>query len=181
MFGWGEFRGMENIGRKIGWKTVFSTVLQKKENWEEGKRRRKFSLLGPQNSSSQIGRKRLERKCSHDTFTKTPSPNVYNNPVRQNKKKEAENNHPTTKPSTTTKHHNLAQKINILSIWLKPTLDVQCVVSNHTFLSPDPLIRKPNSKSRQTHWKTQLKINQNSLGNPTQNHHRHTTKSSKSF
>ena len=35
------------------------------------------------------------------------SPNVYSNPTRQNKKKEAENNH-------TTKHRNLAQKINPL-------------------------------------------------------------------
>ena len=53
---------MENRGRKIGWKTVFSTVWQKKENGEEGKSRRKFSLPGPQFSSSQIGGKRLERK-----------------------------------------------------------------------------------------------------------------------
>ena len=37
-----------------------------------------------------------------------PSPNVYNNPARLNKKKEVENNHPTT----TTKHRNLAQQIN---------------------------------------------------------------------
>ena len=37
-----------------------------------------------------------------------PSPNVYNNLARLNKKKEAENNHPTT----TTKHRNLAQQIN---------------------------------------------------------------------
>ena len=48
---------MENRWRKIGWKTMFSTVWQKKENGEEGKPRRKFSLPGPQFSSSQIGRK----------------------------------------------------------------------------------------------------------------------------
>ena len=53
---------MENIRRKIGWKIVFSTVWQKKENGEEGKPERKFSLPGPQNSSSQIGRKILKRK-----------------------------------------------------------------------------------------------------------------------
>ena len=104
--------GMENIGRKIGWKTVFSTVWQKKENGKEGKPGRKFSLSSSQNSSSQIRRKRLERKCSHNTFTKILSPNVYNNSAWHNKKKEAKNNHPTTKPSTTTKHRNLAQKIN---------------------------------------------------------------------
>ena len=34
---------MENKGRKIGWKTVFFTVWQKKENAEDGKPERKFS------------------------------------------------------------------------------------------------------------------------------------------
>ena len=53
---------MENIRRKIGWKIVFSTVWQKKENGEEEKPERKFSLPGPQNSSSQIERKILKRK-----------------------------------------------------------------------------------------------------------------------
>ena len=47
---------------KIGWKTVFSTVWQKKENAEDRKPGRKFSLLGPQFSSSQIRRKIVERK-----------------------------------------------------------------------------------------------------------------------
>ena len=59
---------MENRGRKIGWKTVFSTVWQKKENREEEKPRRKFSLLGPQFSSSQIGRKMLEEKSALTTL-----------------------------------------------------------------------------------------------------------------
>ena len=53
---------MENRGMKIGWKTVFSTVWQKKENAEDRKPGRKFSLLGPQFSSSQIRRKIVERK-----------------------------------------------------------------------------------------------------------------------
>ena len=53
---------MENRGRKIGWKIVFSTVWQKKENVEGGKPGRKFSLTSPEFSSSQIRRKRLERK-----------------------------------------------------------------------------------------------------------------------
>ena len=50
-------------------------------------------------------------------FYKNALSNVYNNPAQawQNKKKEAGNNHLTTKPSTTTKHHNLAQKINLKS------------------------------------------------------------------
>ena len=55
---------MENRGRKIGWKTVFFT----KENGEEGIPGRKFSLPGPQFSSSQIGRKRLERKVLSQHF-----------------------------------------------------------------------------------------------------------------
>ena len=41
---------------------MFSTVWQKKKNIEDGKPRRKFSLLGPQISSSQIGRKIVWRK-----------------------------------------------------------------------------------------------------------------------
>ena len=47
-------------------------------------------------------------------FYKNALSNVYNNPALawQNKKKEARNNPPTTKPNTTNKHHNLAQKIN---------------------------------------------------------------------
>ena len=53
---------MENIGRKSGWKTVFSTVWQRVKNTEDGKSGRKFSLPGPQISSSQIGRKTIERK-----------------------------------------------------------------------------------------------------------------------
>ena len=109
---WVKIGRMENIRRKIGQKTVFSTVWQKKENGEEGKPGRKSSLPGPQFSSSQIGRKIWREKCCESTFTQIPSPNVYNNPARQNNKKEAENNHSTAKPSTTTKHRNLAQKIN---------------------------------------------------------------------
>ena len=59
---------MENRGRKIGWKTVFFTVWQKKENGEEGIPGRKFFLLGLQFSSSQIRRKRLERKVLSQHF-----------------------------------------------------------------------------------------------------------------
>ena len=47
---------------------MFSTVWQKKENVEEGKPGRKFSLLGPQFSSSKIGRKRLKRKVLSQHF-----------------------------------------------------------------------------------------------------------------
>ena len=53
---------MKNIGKKSGWKTVFFTVWQRVKNAENGKPGRKFSLPGPQISSSQIGRKTMERK-----------------------------------------------------------------------------------------------------------------------
>ena len=58
----GIIGSMENKGRKIRWKTVFFTVWQKKENAEDGKPKRKFSLPGPQFTSSQIERKIVERK-----------------------------------------------------------------------------------------------------------------------
>ena len=63
---------MENIGKK----TVFSTIWQKMENTEDGKPGRKFSLSGPQISSSQIGGKlwgeNLE-KWTYGIFTQMPS------------------------------------------------------------------------------------------------------------
>ena len=62
MFGWGIIGRMENKRRNIGWKTMLSTVWQKKENAEDRKPGRKFSLPGPQFTSSQIGRKIVERK-----------------------------------------------------------------------------------------------------------------------
>ena len=54
--------GMENIGKKSGWKTMFSTIWQRVKNTEDRKPGRKFSLPSPQISSSQIGRKTMERK-----------------------------------------------------------------------------------------------------------------------
>ena len=62
MFGWGNNREDGNKWRKIGWKTVFSTVWHAEENAKDGKPERKFSLPGPQFASSQIGRKIVERK-----------------------------------------------------------------------------------------------------------------------
>ena len=53
---------MENIGKKCGWKTVFSTVWQRVKNTEDEKPGRNFSLSGPQISSSQIERKTMEKK-----------------------------------------------------------------------------------------------------------------------
>ena len=62
MFGWGNNRDDGNKGRKIGWKTVFSTVWYAEENAKDGKPERKFSLPSPQFASSLIGRKIVERK-----------------------------------------------------------------------------------------------------------------------
>ena len=59
---------MKNRWRKIWWKIVFSTVWQKKENVEDGKPGRNFSLPGPQFSSSQIRRKIVERKVLSQHF-----------------------------------------------------------------------------------------------------------------
>ena len=68
-------------------------------------------------------------------------PNIYNNPTCQNKKEE-ENNHPTTKPNATTKHRNIAQKINPKSI--------EKQLENPT-QNQDKPIGKPNPKIVQTH------------------------------
>ena len=68
---------MENIRRKSGWKTVFSTVWQRVKNTEDGKPGRKFSLPGPQISSSQIGRKTMERKV----LSQPNYRNVLSNPT----------------------------------------------------------------------------------------------------
>ena len=73
MFGWGDFRGMENIEGKIEWKTLFSTVWEREENREIGKPGRKFSLPGPQISSPQIGKKGLSGKLMKKTLSIMPS------------------------------------------------------------------------------------------------------------
>ena len=99
---------------------------------------------------------------------------VYNNPVasptstttqQQNKKKEEENNHPTTKHcnlAPPNQHqHKLCEQLIIHQKNL-PKINRKLTIINGI------AIRKPNSKSRQTHWKTLLKINQNSPRNPIQ-------------
>ena len=63
---------IENRRRKIGWKTLFSTVWLGKKNGEDRKSRRKFSLLSLHFLSSQIGRKSWRKKCCHSTFTQIP-------------------------------------------------------------------------------------------------------------
>ena len=65
--------GMENIKRKMGQKNGFSSVWEWEENRRSGISGRKFSLLGPRNFSSQIGRKSNERKLPHCSFTVMPS------------------------------------------------------------------------------------------------------------
>ena len=73
MFGWGDFRGMENIEGKTEWKTLFSIVWEREENRESGKPGRKFSLPAPQISSPQIGKKRLSEKLMKKTLSIIPS------------------------------------------------------------------------------------------------------------
>ena len=65
---------VENREWKIEWKMLFSTILLEKENREERKLERKFSLLGPHFLSSQTGRKIWEEKCFHSIITQIPSP-----------------------------------------------------------------------------------------------------------
>ena len=86
MFGWGDFRGMENIEGKIEWKTLFSTVWEREENRESGKRRRKFSLPGPQILSPQIEKKMLSGKLMKNTLSIMPS----GIKLKKKKKKERE-------------------------------------------------------------------------------------------
>ena len=62
---------------------MFSTVWQKKENTEDGKIWRKFYLLIPQISSSQIGRKIVGRKVDLWNFYT----NALWNQVKKNKNK----------------------------------------------------------------------------------------------
>ena len=53
---------MENFGWKMGWKTVFSTVWEAKENWDGWKMGWIIFHPGPQLFSSQIGRKTVGEK-----------------------------------------------------------------------------------------------------------------------
>ena len=108
----------------------------------------------------------LSNYFSSSTSTTTSSfPNVYNNPGRQNKK-EAENNHPTTKPSTTTKHYKLAHKINPKSM--------ENQLENPT-QNQDKPTGKLNSKSIKIHRETQPKI----IMVTPQNHQNHSKSRSK--
>ena len=65
---------VENREWKIEWKMLLSTILLEKENREERKLERKFSLLGSHFLSSQTGRKIWEEKCFHSIITQIPSP-----------------------------------------------------------------------------------------------------------
>ena len=64
---------MENIGRKSGWKTVFSTVWQRVKNTEDGKPGRKFSLPSHKSHPPKSGGKLWREKCSHNQITEMPS------------------------------------------------------------------------------------------------------------
>ena len=80
--------------------------LTKERKWGGRKTLEKVFSPGPTIFILPNREENLERKCCESTFTEIPSPNVHNNPARQNKK-EAKNNHQTQHH---TKHRNLAQK-----------------------------------------------------------------------
>ena len=86
MFGWGDFRGMENIEGKTETKTLFSTVWEREENRESGKSGRKFSLPGPQILSPQIGKKMLRGKLIKNTLSIMP----FGIKLKKKKKKKKE-------------------------------------------------------------------------------------------
>ena len=92
---------MENIGRKSGWKTVFSTVWQRVKNTEDEKPGRKFSLPSPQISSPKSGGKLWREKCSHNQIMEMPSLSQRS----QQLSKEEEDNFPTTNSAQPNYHH----------------------------------------------------------------------------
>ena len=67
MFGWGENREDGKQRRKIGWKTLFS-LFGKRRKMLRMENSGENSLPGPQFSSSQIGRKIVERKVLSQHF-----------------------------------------------------------------------------------------------------------------
>ena len=77
---------MENRGRKLGWKIVFSTVWQKKENVEEGKSGRKFSLPGPHFILPNREEKADEKNALTALLHKCPLfPNGHSNSAKKKK------------------------------------------------------------------------------------------------
>ena len=131
---------MENIRRKSGWKTVFSTIWQRVKNTEDGKPGRKFSLPGPQISSSQIGRKTMERKV----LSQPNYRNVLSNPTvtatQQRRRKQFSNHllntihHHHHNPKITQNQHKKQLKIKSNPI-RKPI--------------PNPTQNQPKTKSTQ--------------------------------
>ena len=85
MFGWGDFRGMENIEGKTEWKTLFSTIWEREENRESGKSGRKFSP-GPTNFVSPNREEMAEWKTDEEYFVH----NALWNQVKKKKKKKKE-------------------------------------------------------------------------------------------
>ena len=67
---------MENIGKKIEWKIMFSTVWHWVENIEDGKLGRKFSLLVRKSHPPKPGGKVMREKCSHKPLTILPYPTI---------------------------------------------------------------------------------------------------------
>ena len=84
---------MENIGKKSGWKIVFSTVWQRVKNTEDGKLGRKFSLPGHKFHPPKSGGKLWREKCSHSQIIEMPSLSQRSQQLK--KEEEEEDNFPT--------------------------------------------------------------------------------------
>ena len=89
--------------------------------------------------------------------------NVHNNPTKHKKKKEeAEDNHQSSSTTTTT------QPTPTQIIWTfdnPPQSWPKINWPENPTQNQSKLIEKSNSKTIQTHWETQFKINSNSLEN----------------
>ena len=65
---------MENKGRKIGWKTIFFTVWQNKENVRMQNPGENFLSQAHNLHPPKSGGKLWREKCSHRGITQMPSP-----------------------------------------------------------------------------------------------------------
>ena len=75
---------------------MFSTLWEREENREREKPKRKFSLLGPQISSPQIGRKSLSGKLMKSTFTQMPSRSQQSQPLNKEERRQFSNHQLST-------------------------------------------------------------------------------------
>ena len=143
MFGWVEFRKdgkYRKENRVENWVFLRLGIERKSEGW---KTREKIFSPGPTNF--------FLPNWEDKPWEKTSSLHFYHNALSRHLQQlsAVEYNHPTTKPSTTTRHRNLAQKIN-------PKLTEKQL--ENPIQNQDKPTGKPRTKSIKTHRETQLKI-----------------------